>query len=79
VDLGDSVVFTLRKGKFQARIVVSEHDPTALVGPSDFGQMNREVFESLTAYVTVTLTHHHQTLVHASSSWAGFEWMGQQL
>lgn len=79
VDLGDKVVFTLRKRSLQMRIEVSEHNPTALVGPNDYGQMNLEVFESLTAYVTVTLTRGDQTLIHSSSPWAGFEWMGQQL
>lgn len=77
IDLGDKVVFTVRQGTLNLRLEVTDHDPTALVGPNDFGLMNLEVFESLTANVTLTLTDESKTLIHAKSSLAGFEWMGQ--
>ncbi len=78
VDLGDKIVFTVRQGTLNLRLEVTDHDPTALVGPSDFGLMNLEVFESLSAHVTLTLTDANTTLIQAHSTLAGFEWMGQQ-
>ena len=77
VDLGDKVVFTIRKGAYNLRLEVSDHDPTALVGPNDYGAMNLTVYESLQSHVKLTLTENDQTLIQATSKTTGFEWMGQ--
>jgi len=56
-------------------VIVTQHDPTELVGPTDGGLMTLPVYESIRAHVKVTLKRGSTTLLTTESPLSGFEYM----
>lgn len=75
VETADTVQFIIRKWRLKCHVTVKKTPPTTLVGPADNGQMNLEVYETLDARVTVTLTHKGSVIFTDESPYAGFEYM----
>ncbi len=66
---------TVRKGRLRLELFVSPSQATTLLGPSDDGKMDREVYETLDAKVALTLKKGSTILLEDKAEHAGLEWM----
>ena len=71
----DTVVFHIKRRTIELIIEATIAEPTRLVGPSDGGVMDLDVFETLTSQVTVCLREKDHIIYQGSSTMGGFEWM----
>jgi len=67
--------FLVKKWFKTLEVIVTQHDPTELVGPTDGGLMTLPVYESIRAHVKVTLKRGATTLLTTESPLSGFEYM----
>lgn len=71
----DTYTFTVKKRSLTLTVTVTDHHPTTLVGPTDGGKMELDVFESINATVHITLKKQGRILVDSTSAYGGFEYM----
>lgn len=69
------VIFDIKRGAYHLHLEVTDHQPIALVGPQDHGEMNLPVDECINAKVKLILKKFNRIILEDSSSYAGFEWM----
>lgn len=75
----ESVIFHLKRRHISAVIEATIADPTCLVGPSDGGVMDLDVYETLSSQVALKLYDNNQLLYKGTSLSGGFEWMFEKL
>ncbi len=68
------VRFMLKKRRRRLLVEVHRAQATVLVGPGKNARMRRDVQETLSARVNVTLRHGRKTIFHGEGAFAGFEY-----
>ena len=67
--------FTLTKGQRKVVIQAKVNKPVCLVGPTDKGLMNLDVFEDLYAAFKIEVFENKELIFETHSNLGGFEWM----
>ncbi len=75
----NQVSIRIRRKNMVLMLDIHAHRPIKLVGPIDDGKMMLDVYESLTSTVQLTLKQGQTVLVKDHSSYAGFEWMHEDI
>ncbi|MFH5882214.1 tocopherol cyclase family protein [Liberiplasma polymorphum] len=77
-EIGEHVEFIITKGNFKLIILTRQKNPVVLVGPSDYGNMNLDVLESVESIFKLTFYEDKSLVFESESHYAGFEWMYQK-
>ncbi len=72
---GDTMMVTVRKGRYRLDIRITPSKPTRLSGPADKGKMGRDVYETLDANLHIALKKKSTILLKDKAACAALEWM----
>ena len=67
--------FSLSKGNKKVYIEAKRHHPVTLVGPSDYGKMDLDVYEDLNAEFSLKIYQDKTLIYESKGSFGGYEWM----